>query len=207
MSDPDPVIRLAALRLLFRATDDRDALAAAQKDPDPLIWAEAVSRLPVSALCDRLGHNAQPVRQAAAQRLLREGRTCRSRRPFQRLSRRSAAIPSQQRSESQRPPGPVWRRPSPPLHAQSERRWSSWKRSRRLAAWCERRPSVRAPAICAGLSGLPSHAARLTAAHAEGVVITRTQGHPQTAPAARSFAPCPSCSEAVRRRGSACADA
>jgi len=72
-ADEDPVIRLAAFKLLFHETDGPDLLATAASDADPLIRAEAVARLPLDALTPRLGDDALPVRCAAVDRLLAEG--------------------------------------------------------------------------------------------------------------------------------------
>ena len=73
LTDEDPVVRLAAFRLLFRETRDPDLLAIAGNDADPLIRAEATRWLPASSLQTSLGDDALPVRRAAVGRLLKEG--------------------------------------------------------------------------------------------------------------------------------------
>ena len=71
--DEDPVVRLAALRVLMSHGVDPDIAASAETDPDALIRAEAIRYLPPASLLEHLRDDVLAVRSVATERLLALG--------------------------------------------------------------------------------------------------------------------------------------
>lgn len=71
--DTDPVVRLAAFRILMRDGTRADILSEAQTDADPLLRAEAMGWLSADLLPRHLCDDAFAVREAAAARLCSTG--------------------------------------------------------------------------------------------------------------------------------------
>ncbi|WP_299498621.1 HEAT repeat domain-containing protein [uncultured Roseobacter sp.] len=73
-ADSDPLIRMAAFRILLQDPDPA-VLSRGLNDADALIRAEAVAHLPASQALDFIGDTATAVRQKAAQKILTSGET------------------------------------------------------------------------------------------------------------------------------------